>query len=67
MDTCRGVSTLGSKINILNEKVDFLHLAKFEFEPNIRKYNLFFFLSFLVWVAILITCPSTKNSSYTPG
>ena len=39
MGTCRGVSVLGSKINILNEKVDFLHSAKFEFEPNIRKYN----------------------------
>jgi len=39
MDTCWGVSALGSKINILNEKADFLLLAKFEFEPNIRKYN----------------------------
>jgi hypothetical protein len=37
MGTCWGVSALGSKINILNEKVDFLLLAKFEFEPNIRK------------------------------
>ena len=27
MDTCRGVSALGRKINILNEKVDFLHSA----------------------------------------
>jgi hypothetical protein len=39
MDACRGISALGSKINILNEKVDFLHSAKFEFEPNIKKYN----------------------------
>jgi len=39
IDACRGVSALGSKIDILNEKVDFLHSAKFEFEPIIRKYN----------------------------